>query len=72
LNFITPSQRHNGHDKAILEQRDHIYQQAKLAHPERWSKDTRNWTLPSVVTLNPNRKAEKQTIRHDDDVVLAA
>lgn len=58
LHFITPAQRHNGQDGLILKKRDDVYQAARAAHPQRWSKATRNWTLPDSVTLNPNRKVK--------------
>lgn len=55
LNFLTPNQRHTGKDKIILENRHKLYEQARAAHPERWSKGTRNWTLPDEVWLNPEK-----------------
>lgn len=56
LKFITPNQRHNGDDKGIIEKRHNVYQLAKAKNPQRWSKATRNWSLPSMVTLNADRK----------------
>ena len=56
LKFITPSQRHVGTDKKIMDRRHRVYQQAKKNNPARWSGNTRNWQLPAVVTLNANRK----------------
>ena len=56
LKFITPNQRHTGSDHLILENRQAVYERAKKAHPERWSGATRNWTLPDIVTLNPDKK----------------
>ena len=56
LKFVTPVQRHTRVDHAIMENRHIVYLQAKEKHPERWSGKTRNWELPSVVTLNANRK----------------
>jgi putative transposase len=38
LNFLTPHQRHSGIDKAVLENRRKIYERAKAAHPERWTR----------------------------------
>lgn len=61
LNFLTPNQRHNGSSDAILERRMKVYEQAKELHPERWSKDIRNWTLEDEVWLNPER-IDEQTI----------
>lgn len=55
LNFLTPNQRHDGLTDHILGQRTNVYEQAKLMHPERWSKDIRNWTLEEEVWLNPER-----------------
>lgn len=59
LNFITPCQRHAGDDGKILEQRDKVYLKAKSKRPDRWSGNTRNWELPEVVSLNPNKKARE-------------
>jgi len=55
LKFLTPIQRHTGIGKEILLKRHKLYEQAKLAHPERWSKGTRDWTLPDEVWLNPEQ-----------------
>lgn len=55
LNFLTPNQRHNGESTQILEQRKKVYEEARLKHPERWSRTTRNWTLEDNVWLNPER-----------------
>ena len=53
IRFVTPSQRHGGHDVAILAQRDDVYAAARRRHPNRWSGDTRNWTPVPTVRLNP-------------------
>jgi len=53
LRFVTPAQRHSGADVGILAQRQVLYEQARAAHPERWSGATRDWTPPGAVTLNP-------------------
>jgi putative transposase len=58
LKFVTPLQRHNGEDDVIRHKRDLIYQIAKKQNPKRWSGDSRNWSLPMIVTLNPNKKAD--------------
>ena len=55
LNFLTPHQRHSGIGQVILEKRKKLYENAKAAHPERWSKEIRNWTLNNEVWLNPER-----------------
>jgi len=53
IRYVTPDQRHCGEDKAILERRDALYQQARARRPERWSGNTRDWTPVGAVTLNP-------------------
>ncbi len=55
LKFVTPNERHTGEDKAIMVNRKEVYAIAKAGHPERWSRDTRNWDLPEEVWLNPPR-----------------
>jgi len=66
LNFITPNQRHSGAAENILKKRQHVYTEAKAAHPERWSRGIRNWNLENQVWLNPERvsiepEVEKRT-----------
>jgi putative transposase len=53
IRFVTPSERHTGHDSEVLAKRHAIYQQAQVRHPERWSQGTRNWTPIGAVYLNP-------------------
>ena len=50
---MTPAERHSGVDRAILAQRKEVYEAAKERNPERWSRDTRNWTPAAEVWLNP-------------------
>jgi len=59
IRFVTPEQRHQGKDTAILAQREALYQAAKTRHPSRWSKGTRNWNRVEVVSLNPEREPQK-------------
>jgi len=61
INFVTPAQRHDGEDKALLAQRIEVYQAAKARHPKRWSGDTRNWERVNVVHLNPNHIEGEKT-----------
>lgn len=56
LKFVTPAQRHSGDDKHIREKRHRVYRVAKALHPWRWMGETRDWSLPDSVTLNPNKK----------------
>lgn len=60
LNFLTPIQRHIGKDLMVLRARIQLYEKARAAHPERWSRTTRNWTLEPVVWLNPERSSDDQ------------
>lgn len=53
LNFLTPEQRHNGLSDQIFENRKAVYEAAREAHPERWSKAPRDWSLDEEVWLNP-------------------
>lgn len=58
IKFVTPVQRHNGEDKAILAKRRELYKKAQEKHPNRWSKDIRNWDEIGDVELNPENKKE--------------
>ena len=62
LNFLTPHQRHSGMDKVILQNRKNLYKRAKAAHPERWSKQVRDWSLEDEVWLNPERISSEDIV----------
>lgn len=62
LKFITPQERHEGRAETILMKRDKLYQQAKAAHPERWTRRTRNWQINKVVYLHPPKEKIKQKL----------
>jgi len=53
IGFVTPVQRHNQQDSAIMAQRRVLYQQAKSKRPERWSGQIRQWLPSGDVWLNP-------------------
>lgn len=55
--FVSPAQRHDGHDQQILARRHLVYTQAREATPRRWARHTRNWTPVATVTLNPERES---------------
>lgn len=55
IKFVTPEQRHKRLDKAILNQRDLVYQEARKRNPHRWAKGTRNWEMINEVLLNPEK-----------------
>ena len=54
IRFVTPLERHQGQDLALLAQRQVVYQQARARHPERWSGPIRNWHPITKVWLNPS------------------
>jgi putative transposase len=55
LNFLTPQQRHSGMATDIFTNRQRVYEEAKAAHPERWAREIRDWSLNDEVWLNPER-----------------
>lgn len=69
LRFVTPNERHGGHDRALLAQRKTLYEQAKARNPARWSGTTRNWTPPADVWLNP-KSASESTNKREEITIL--
>ncbi len=63
LRFVTPSARHAGEDRALLERRTHLYTEARAANPTRWSRQIRNWSPVGDVYLNPERGTDDRKIR---------
>jgi transposase InsO family protein len=66
IKFVTPQQRHEGQDHAILKARAAVYAAAKRERPSRWcSRATRNWTPVGAVPLNPDKPgvSAKETTR---------
>lgn len=61
IRFVTPAQRHQGLDGAILANRQVVYAQAKARHPERWSGPIRNWQPITAVWLNPSAEVLPST-----------
>ena len=53
IRFVTPEQRHQRRDSAILRRRHRVYTKARKQHPERWTGQSRNWTQVEFVWLNP-------------------
>lgn len=53
IKFVTPDQRHFGLEAEILNARHETYRRARTEHPERWTKNTRNWSVAGPVRLNP-------------------
>lgn len=55
IKFTTPNERHSGKDVDILAKRKVVYEKAKLANPNRWSKEIKNWSHIKEVYLNPEK-----------------
>jgi putative transposase len=55
IRYVSPAQRHDGQDRAILDARHALYTRARSVNPARWSGATRNWSPIGPVTLNPER-----------------
>jgi len=55
IRFVTPAQRHQGLDVAVLAKRHEVYKRAYAERPERWARHTRNWQPIGDVALNPER-----------------
>ena len=60
IKFVTPEQRHLGLDEQLLHQRAELYVQARHQNPQRWSKNTRNWSRVTEVYLNPDKPVSKE------------
>ena len=67
IRYVTPVQRHEGAETALLQARQRVYAEAKARHPARWSGPTRDWTPVGEVWLNP--QASPPTA---DDALLKA
>jgi putative transposase len=61
IRYVSPAQRHDGHDRTILAARHTLYIEARAKNPARWSGATRNWTPVEIVTLNPERESVAMT-----------
>jgi len=53
IRYVTPDERHAGQDHAVLDQRHRLYERARRSNPERWTRNTRNWSPVGLVVLNP-------------------
>lgn len=61
LHFVTPQQRHDGEDPALLAQRKAVLEQAKQNNPSRWgSRPVRNCEPTGPVSLNPEKEINMQ------------
>ena len=55
IRFVTPDDRHYGREPSILANRQKVYAEARRQHPNRWSKQSRNWEPVQYVWLNPEK-----------------
>jgi len=62
IGYVTPAQRHDGKDKAILLKRAETYKTAKSRHPERWSGESKRWVWIGSVFLNPSKTNSESLI----------
>jgi transposase InsO family protein len=60
IRFVTPEERHSGRETAILADREEVYRRARAKNPERWTRQTRNWTPITEVRLNPPKQQADQ------------
>ena len=58
IRFVTPDERHDGREHAVLANRVRVYERARSKNPNRWSRGTRNWSPTAAVFLNPKRDQE--------------
>lgn len=63
IKYVTPEQRHQGEDIAILQKRLTVYRTAKNNNPNRWSNKIRNWNHCNEVHLNPATSSKHTTNR---------
>ena len=60
IQFLTPSQHHNGLAQDILNRRKQVYATARINNPLRWKNNTRAWNLQPEVWLNRPKKISDQ------------
>ncbi|RYZ17554.1 MAG: IS3 family transposase [Myxococcaceae bacterium] len=51
IQFVTPAQRHTGHEGEVLAARGRVYAKAQTRHPERWRGRVRDWSPAGEVAL---------------------
>jgi len=61
IRFVTPEQRHDGIDTALLQNRTNVYNAARQAKPNRWSGSIRDWSPITHVHLNPAKPQNKES-----------
>ena len=64
---MSPAQRYEGADTALLAHRVKVYEAARARHPERWSGATRNWKPVLIVHLNPEKPLHPEIIQPEEN-----
>jgi putative transposase len=59
LRFVTPNDRHDGREKAVLTHRQRVLVRARKRTPRRWTGQVRNCTPVATVALNPIRETSQ-------------
>lgn len=67
IRYVTPDERHDGRDIAILAERTRVYEKARRRAPARWSAEIRDWSPAGPVQVNNPRKktAPEAPMNHD-------
>jgi transposase InsO family protein len=60
IGFVTPAERHAGHDQDLLQKRIQVYTAARQNNPQRWSRQVRQWHFVDIVHLNPDSTENKE------------
>ena len=60
IGFVTPAERHAGHDQDLLQKRIQVYTLARQNNPQRWSGQARHWRFIDIVHLNPDTTENKE------------
>jgi len=68
IRYVSPAERHDGRDRAILAARHALYLQARERNPARWSGNTRDWSHIGAVTLNPERDSVITAHQRSQDI----
>lgn len=63
IRYVTPAQRHNKSDGAILANRKTVLEKAKAKNPRRWSGPIRNCEPVDSVWLNPDLEMKEQLVK---------
>jgi transposase InsO family protein len=63
IKFVTPEQRHCGEAIEICRQRSRVYELARIANPNRWSRSIRCWKQPDLVWINEPLATEQTSLQ---------